>query len=73
MQLPLHVFPNPANETVTVNTNCGETQTLTILNIDGRKVAEIPVTTQTNINIGDWPRGVYILRCGSRTEKLIVK
>lgn len=71
--LPLHVYPNPANGTVTINTNCGERQVLCIYNIDGRKLVELPVTEETTIDVSTWQRGVYIMRCGSRTEKLIVK
>lgn len=73
LQLPLHVYPNPANHSVTVNTNCGERQTLQVFSVSGNLVAEQPVDTETTLDLSGWSRGIYILRVGSRTEKLIVR
>lgn len=73
LRLPLHVYPNPTSGLVTINTNCGEQQTLCIMSIEGSTMKQIPVAGQTTIDTSSWPRGVYILRCGSRAEKLIVK
>ena len=70
---PLKVFPNPATGMVTVYTGCGEQQTLSVYSIDGRIVLQTPVSTEKTIDISSWHRGVYILRAGSRTEKLIVR
>lgn len=72
-RLPLHVYPNPASGKMTINTGCGETQTAEILTIEGRSVMQTPVTQETTIDVSNWPKGVYILRVGSRTEKVIVK
>ena len=72
-RLPLHVYPNPATGKMTINTGCGETQTAEILTVDGRKVMQTPVTQEATIDVSSWPKGVYILRVGSRTEKVIVK
>ena len=72
-RLPLHVYPNPATGKMTINTGCGETQTAEILTVDGRKVMQTPVTQEATIDVSNWPKGVYILRVGSRTEKVIVK
>ena len=71
-RLPLHIYPNPASGMVMVNTGCGEKQTLEVYGIDGRKVYQQDVLTETTINTTMWPRGVYIVRVGSRTEKLVV-
>ena len=43
------------------------------MSIDGRKVLEMPVTLETSVDVSGLPQGVYILRVGSRTEKIIVK
>jgi len=72
-RLPLHIYPNPAQNSITINTGCGEQQTLQVYTIGGNLVLETPVTTESTINISNWNRGVYIVRVGSRTEKLIVK
>lgn len=72
-RLPLHVYPNPATGRMVINTGCGERQTATIYSIDGHAVAQFPVTQETSLDVSSWPKGVYILSVGSRTEKVIVK
>lgn len=72
LRTPLRLFPNPAASQVTVNTGCGEPQTLQVYSVDGRLLHEATVRTQATLDINQWRRGVYIVRVGSRTEKLIV-
>lgn len=72
-RLPLHIYPNPSNGMVTVNTGCGERQSLEVYGIDGRLAVKADVDTETTLDTSRWPRGVYIVRVGSRTEKLIVR
>lgn len=71
-QLPLHLYPNPTTEFVTINTNCGERQQLQVFSIDGQQILDIPVVIETSLDTRSWPRGIYIVRVGSRTEKLII-
>ena len=73
MRLPLHVFPNPATTTFTVVSGHGEPQTMSIYSTDGRTVVERTVNGSTTIDVSAWPRGVYIVRMGSRIAKLIVR
>lgn len=73
MRLPLHVYPNPATGMVRVLTGCGEPLTLEAYSIDGRKVYADRVDGETSIDVSRWAKGVYVLRAGSRTEKLIVR
>ena len=73
LRTPLKVYPNPASTTVTVKTLCGEQQTLKVYTVDGRLVLQTPVNQETTLNLDGWARGVYILRVGSRSEKLIVR
>ena len=70
---PLKVFPNPATSQVRVMTLCGERQTLQVFATDGRLIAQLPVEQETTLDVSHWQKGVYILRVGSRTGKLIVK
>jgi hypothetical protein len=70
---PLKVFPNPTTGMVSIHTGCGEQQTLSVYTIDGRLVLQTPVTTDITLDVSSWNQGIYILRIGSRTEKLIVK
>ena len=72
-RLPLHLFPNPSQGSVTVNTGCGESQTLQVYTVSGSRVLEMPVSTEATFDVSRWTPGVYIVRVGSRTEKLIVK
>lgn len=72
-RLPLRLYPNPTNGTVTVNSGCGERQTLEVYGIDGRRTLQTDINTETTLDTSRWPRGVYIVRIGSRTEKLIVR
>lgn len=73
LRTPLKVYPNPASGRVTVMTLCGERQTLNVYTIDGRLVMQMPVEMEATLDVSNWQRGVYILRVGSRTEKLIVQ
>lgn len=70
---PLRLFPNPATAQVTVLTGCGEQQTLDIYSVDGRHVMQAPVSIEATLDISHLNPGVYIVRVGSRTEKLIVR
>ncbi len=72
LRTPLKVYPNPATGMVTIHTGCGEQQTLTVYTIDGRLVRQMPVSIETTLDVSSWDMGIYILRVGSRTEKLIV-
>ena len=73
LRTPLKVFPNPATSSVYINTACGEMQTLEVYTIDGRRVLQQPIHTEATIDVSRWNNGVYILRVGSRTEKLVVR
>ena len=72
MRLPLHIYPNPSNGRVIVNTGCGEQQLLQVYTISGNCIYQTAATTECSIETSQWPRGVYIVRVGSRTAKLIV-
>ena len=73
LHTPLYVYPNPATNRVQVNTGCGEPQTLDVFTVEGRRILSTTVNTETSLNVGSWNPGVYILRVGSRSQKLIVK
>ena len=72
-RLPMRIYPNPTEGSVTVNTGCGEEQIMQVYGIDGRLVEQTQVREQTTLDTSRWPRGVYIVRVGSRTEKLMVR
>lgn len=70
-RLPMFVYPNPASGTVTIETGCGERQTLQVYGIDGRLMLQQEVNEKTTLDTDSWPCGVYIVRSGSRTAKII--
>ena len=44
-----------------------------IYTVEGRLVMQTPVEAETTLDLSGWKGGLYILRVGSRSEKLIVK
>ena len=73
LRTPLRLHPNPTTGIVTVQTGCGERQTLEVYTVAGRRIMTTPVTTETSLDTRSWPRGIYIVKVGSRVEKLIVR
>ena len=73
MRLPMHIYPNPATQSVTIAAGCGGCQPMSIYSIDGRLVMQTMVTDRITIDVSSWTGGVYIVRMGSRTAKMIVK
>ena len=71
LRLPVQVYPNPATSEATVITGCGERQTMTVYGIDGRIVLQQDVRERVTIDLGGWNRGIYIIKVGSRTSKLV--
>ena len=72
-RIPIRLFPNPAADRVTIHSGCGQQQTLAVYSIDGRLMLQIPIAVETTLDLAGWQRGVYIIRIGNRTEKLIVQ
>ena len=73
LRLPLRIYPNPAADRVIVHTGCGQPQTLEIYSIDGHRLLHQPIHTEATLDLAGWQRGVYIVRVGNRSNKLIVR
>lgn len=73
LRLPLFVYPNPATTSFTVVAGHGEPQTMSVYAIDGRTVLEQTVTERATVDVSHLQRGVYLVRMGSRTAKIIVR
>lgn len=73
LRLPMHLFPNPATKSFTVISGHGEPQTMTVYGVDGRVVMQTVVTERATVDVSQWANGVYVVRMGSRTGKLIVR
>jgi hypothetical protein len=71
LRTPLKIFPNPASSNVYINTLCGEVQTLSVYSMDGRLMLQQPIHTEATLDVSAWNKGVYVIKVGSRTGKLI--
>ena len=70
----LHIYPNPATGDCTINipeTLIGSK--LCITNLTGREVISVQLqNTTTKVSTGQLSAGVYIVKCGNSTSKLVV-
>jgi hypothetical protein len=65
------IYPNPATNKVTVNTN--GTGTLEIVNTLGQVVITQPAVGTNEINISKLAKGVYTVRFNGASQKLVVR
>ena len=69
----LQVAPNPARETVTVYTGRHTPEEVTVYTMDGRVAARKVMTGEGQLDVSRLAQGVYIVRCGARTTKMVVR
>ena len=69
----LQVYPNPARDMVTVYTGRHTPEEVVVYTMDGRVAASRQMTGQGQLDISRLAQGVYIVRCGARTTKLVVR
>lgn len=67
----LKVSPNPAKETVTIEGIGKEPQTLTLYTINGNKVMCRECTDGSTLDISSLPQGIYIVKTGTNTAKIV--
>ena len=66
----LNVYPNPCNTQVTVETNIGEP--VMLFNSVGKLVYRtIADNNSMVLNVSDYPAGLYIVKCGNRTARIV--
>lgn len=70
-QSTIFAFPNPARDQLTVNSPGCFTAVLS--DSQGRKVIETPGNEQVNINTSHLANGLYVIRVGTRTEKILIR
>lgn len=73
MTKSLQLFPNPARETVEVYTGRHTPEEVTVYTMEGRVAARKTMTGQGTLDVSRLAQGVYIVRCGARTSKLVVR
>lgn len=74
----LVLWPNPAHETVQVQLPVGSPTALTaeLRDLTGRVVRTVPVgagTTEVRLPLHGLASGIYALRCGAATHRLVVQ
>ena len=73
-QPTLEVYPNPSHGRLTVALGDGQAADIDIYDIRGYKALHIPAASgQVGIDISGLPNGIYILRCGAHTAKVVKK
>jgi hypothetical protein len=64
------LYPNPANHSVTVSFH-GRNK-VNIFNIFGQPVFTAIANNNIMINTSNWTAGIYLVRCGNATQKLMI-
>jgi hypothetical protein len=69
-----YIYPNPAKNFVRLVIQESEVSTASIYNLSGSLLIKKPVSIEDNeIDISNLSVGVYLLKVGNKTDKLIVK
>jgi hypothetical protein len=64
------LYPNPANHSVTVSFH--GRKKVNIFNIFGQPVFTATANNNILINTSNWTAGMYLVRCGNATQKLMI-
>jgi hypothetical protein len=73
-RVQMKVFPNPANNIVTISVNNLSNQPIVITNTSGQIVCQqILRQPATTIDISQWASGVYVVRYAGVVKKLVVQ
>lgn len=68
----LHVYPNPATHTLRVVLEGTDATEFAIYNLLGQRVWQGDIHRRAEVNVATLPAGLYFVRAGSLTEKLMV-
>lgn len=71
MNQSLQVSPNPASNLVLITTGRFESLPLEIYNMNGQLIYQQQVSLETQVDISQWSKGIYVVRCGGRTTKIV--
>jgi len=67
----LQVFPNPAAERIHILTGRHTPERIDIYAINGMMMTSQVIEMEGTIDISALPRGVYIIKCGARTARIV--
>jgi hypothetical protein len=68
----LSVFPNPANEFITINCSANAVLPVEVLNLMGDVVAKDVLQQTLNINTSALSQGIYLIRVLNKTLKIVI-
>lgn len=68
--LTIAVYPNPANTSLTIQTNTTDAQSYVIVNMLGTEMATGIMEQTTSLDVSGWKSGLYFLRVGNATQKI---
>lgn len=68
------IYPNPANDYVVIMNDELRIMNVEIFDLFGKKVKEVRTQNlETKISIQDWTKGLYLVKVGKETQKLVVE
>jgi len=69
----ISVFPNPFNDKINITSVSGEPSTVSLLTITGQLLLQRNFSGSTQLNIPDFPDGIYLVEIISASHKEIFK
>lgn len=69
----LRIFPNPVKEQLTIEVDDARTLPLQIINLQGKLVFQAVFTQTTSLDVSDLAPGMYLVKIGNTTKKIIKK
>ncbi len=72
-RVEINVYPNPAKDNLTIETNSNTEQILEIVNLIGQTIYTSIINRKANINTSAFAKGVYILKLSSDKETVVRK
>lgn len=75
MDAHLFIFPNPSTDQVTIRNLAMGQAPLYVHDLSGNLIITLPSNTEFewNLNTSDWASGIYLLKVGNQTHKLLVE
>lgn len=73
-QTTFRIHPNPTQDMIMVYSSYSGTKEVELFNILGERVLYAPMAGyEMKLSLGNLPKGIYMLRAGSKTEKIILQ
>lgn len=70
----LSIYPNPATDYAVIESESSDREIAQIYNMQGQLVEQFEIhNSKIQIQISDWSKGIYLVKVGARSQKLIVE